>query len=63
MDPKEIWLRVLDWIHLAQDRDQRQVDSCERCNEASGSVEDRGLLEQLREYYLKKGSSSTELDI
>jgi hypothetical protein len=29
VDHKEIWLRVLGWIHLAQDSDQRQLDSCD----------------------------------
>jgi hypothetical protein len=25
MDPKEVYWKVLDWIHMAKDRDQRRA--------------------------------------
>jgi hypothetical protein len=42
MDLREIGCEGVDWIHLAQDRDQ-WLGSCEHSNEPSGSMERRGI--------------------
>jgi hypothetical protein len=38
MDLREIGLEGVNWMHLAQDRDQWQEGSCEHGNEPSGSI-------------------------
>jgi hypothetical protein len=41
---KDVILSGMDWIDLAQDRDQME-DSCEHGNEPSGSIEYWEVLE------------------
>jgi hypothetical protein len=44
MDPREIGQKVVDWMHLAQDRDA-VVSSCEYSNELSCSINGRVFLD------------------
>jgi hypothetical protein len=44
MDCREIGLGVMDWIHLAQDRDKWR-GSCEQGNETPASIILREILE------------------
>jgi hypothetical protein len=45
----------MDWIDLAQDRDQWR-GSCEHGNEPSGSIKCWEVLEWLHDWFFKKGS-------
>jgi len=38
----------VDWIHLAQERVQRAVDTCEHANEPSGSIKGGEFLYLMR---------------
>jgi len=46
---KEIRWEGVDWMHLAQDRDQA-VGPCEHDNEPSGSIKSGEFLDQLNDY-------------
>jgi hypothetical protein len=58
MDFREVELDGMDWIDLAQDRDQ-WIGFCEHGNEPSGSIKCWEILEYLQNLrLLKKGFSS-----
>jgi hypothetical protein len=55
IDLSEIGWGGMDWIDLAQDRDQWRAP-CEHGNEPSGSIKCREILKWLRNWqFLKKG--------
>jgi hypothetical protein len=57
IDLGEIGWDGMDWIDLAQDRDQWR-DSCEHGDEPSGSLKCREVLEWLHNWrLLRKGSA------
>jgi hypothetical protein len=52
MDLREIGWEIVDWSHLAQERDQWQA--LVNTNEPSGSIQGRELLEKQSDYKLLK---------
>jgi len=57
MDVREIGWEGMDWIHLAQDRDQRWALANRIMSEPSGSIKCREFLDYLSDYMLFKDSS------
>jgi hypothetical protein len=56
MDLRQTGWGSMDWIHLAQDRDQWCF--CDHSNELSGSIKCWKIVEQLSNWWLLKGSVS-----
>jgi hypothetical protein len=54
MDYRKILLAGMNWIHLAQNRDQR----CEHCSESWGSIKCWEVLEKLSDLRLLKKNSA-----